>query len=467
MGIMQSIFQPLKSIDRKVYEQDKIVAISDPDYVVIPLEYPDRILYQPIVKIGDMVGKNQIIGKSKFGHCIHAPFSGEIKDILLIWTTHIYHVPALLIEKNDNPPCSVEDIFDQFGVPFETASTREKLKAMGVPSPWTRPGRYYQEGEEGFPDIEKIVIHAADEEPTIYVNDFIIKNYCEELNKGIAYIRNLSPRAEVHLTVSDYLAEWARKQFDSSVFVYGLKKEYRERLELLVVPEVTKTKIHFTEAYRSKGVARISAEFLLHMVYALNDNKPFISKMVTVAGKDLENPVTVEVPIGTTIRHIFDQLNINSDDGDRIIAGGPMMGITQYTDLTPVTKKDPGLYVKPEENLSEEFNLTCTNCGKCTQVCPVNLQVQLIGRCAEFEMLPDAQNYHPELCIECGLCAFVCPAHRPLLQLIQLCKKYHGKEYESNQQQIECSPQSSLEKWDNDFRNAKVMADSPGAGISS
>lgn len=144
-----------------------------------------------------------------------------------------------------------------------------------------------------------------------------------------------------------------------------------------------------------------------------------------------------------------------------------MMGITQYTDLTPVTKKDPGLYVKPEENLSEEFNLTCTNCGKCTQVCPVNLQVQLIGRCAEFEMLPDAQNYHPELCIECGLCAFVCPAHRPLLQLIQLCKKYHGKEYESNQQQIECSPQSSLEKWDNDFRNAKVMADSPGAGISS
>ena len=147
MELFQSVFQPFKAIDRKMKTQDQIVTIEEPKYVVIPLEYPDQILYKPTVKIGDNVGKNQIIGKSKFGHCIHAPFSGAVKDILLIWTTQIYHVPALLIARNDDPPCSVTDIYEQFGGPAQAATTREKLKAMGVPSPWTRPGRCYPEGE--------------------------------------------------------------------------------------------------------------------------------------------------------------------------------------------------------------------------------------------------------------------------------------------------------------------------------
>jgi electron transport complex protein RnfC len=467
MGLLKAVLQPYKAIDRKVYTQDQAVKISEPLYAVIPLEYPGQILYMPEVKIGDLVRKNQIIGRSKFGHCIHAPFSGEIKDILLIWTTSVYHVPAILILRNDDPPCSVNEIFEQFGIPFEAASYRDKLKALGVPTPWTRPGRFYQEADKDYPDIEKIVIYAADEEPSIFVNDMLVAHYAEKLARGITHIRTISPLAKIYLTVSENQKNLAEQEFGAEVTVCALKKHYADRLELLVVPQITDTPISPTAAFRSQGVARISAEFLIRMVDALENCQPFTTKTITVAGSGLAAPITVEMPIGTTIRHLFTELQIDMTRVKRLIAGGPLKGIAQYTDLTPITKKDTGIYIMAESELSEEPAGNCINCGNCVRACPINLQIQLIGRCAEFEMLHETQKYHPDWCIGCGLCAYVCPAHRPLVQLIEMCNKYYGKDDESSQQQIECSPHSALEKWDNDLRNAETVVDMPAAGVHS
>ncbi len=468
MSLIRSLLKPYSQIERVPFRELDLITVDDPDYIVVPLEYPEQILYEPVVKIGNSVRKYQIIGRSRQGHCIHASVSGEVQDILLIWTTHSFHVPGLLIKRNDLPPCPVDEVFEQFGVPFEAASNIEKLKAMGVLSPWTRPGRFYREADENFPEIKKIVIHAADEEPSVYVNDFIVQAYPEKIQKGLSLVKSLSPRTEIILAVSDYLEEQVRKQFDHSVTIKGIKPAYKERLELLMVPRITGEAIPLMGAYRSKGVARISAEFLLTMVDALEQNRPFISKLISLGGAGIEKPLTLEVPIGTTIRHILESIDVNADDVVRILAGGPMKGIGQYTDLTPVTKKNTGLYLLAgNEAHLEADNNTCINCGKCTRTCPVGLQVHLIGRYAEFEQLAEVCRFHPELCIECGLCAYVCPAERPLVQLIQLSKKYMGMTYESNQPQIECSPQSSLEKWHDEFKRESAMDYSVHSGTDS
>lgn len=60
----------------------------------------------------------------------------------------------------------------------------------------------------------------------------------------------------------------------------------------------------------------------------------------------------------------------------------------------------------------------CTNCGRCVRVCPVGLEVNLLGRFSEFDIFEKCAELGVENCIECGLCAYVCPASRPLVHLL-------------------------------------------------
>jgi electron transport complex protein RnfC len=65
----------------------------------------------------------------------------------------------------------------------------------------------------------------------------------------------------------------------------------------------------------------------------------------------------------------------------------------------------------------------CISCGACVDVCPVNLQVHVIGRYSEFALFDRIPDLQIDACLECGLCAAACTAHRPLLQLIRLAKR--------------------------------------------
>ncbi|NQT96869.1 MAG: 4Fe-4S binding protein, partial [Candidatus Marinimicrobia bacterium] len=73
-------------------------------------------------------------------------------------------------------------------------------------------------------------------------------------------------------------------------------------------------------------------------------------------------------------------------------------------------------------------NLQCINCGKCVKVCPVNLEVNLISRYAEFALFEQCADLDVNACIECGLCAYYCPSGRALVQFIRLAKDEINKQ---------------------------------------
>ena len=59
---------------------------------------------------------------------------------------------------------------------------------------------------------------------------------------------------------------------------------------------------------------------------------------------------------------------------------------------------------------------TCIRCGKCVDVCPMNLQPLYLYRYAlagDKEMLDE---YYLNDCMECGCCAFICPGKLPLTE---------------------------------------------------
>jgi len=425
MNFLQTIFKPLAHVTKYAEHEETISSVNNPEFVVIPLEYPGQIHYKPLVQEGDVVRRNQIIGQSELGNCVHASISGVVKEIKPVWTARSYTVPAVVIESNKEPALTVDEMFESYGVPFRSASQVEKLKASGVVSPWTTPGRFHHEEEmDGFPEVKRIIIKGADEEPTVFAFELLLQEKAEKIHQGIRKLNNIAPNATIWLTTPKRLVMWASEEFGESVQVVAVSDEYKHRIERLLVRNLTGIDIPNTMSYRKIGVAVLSVECLLAMVDALDGKGPFISKYMTVAGNRLPKAVTVKIPIGMSIRTVLESQGLADQAYARLLVGGPMKGIAQYSDETPLTKSSHGLYLMSRDALPEEVNLTCINCGRCTRTCPINLQVHLISRYVEHNLLNDAIQFHPEACNECGLCAYVCPAHRPLVQLIYMCNHY-------------------------------------------
>ncbi|MFN3966573.1 MAG: 4Fe-4S dicluster domain-containing protein, partial [Endomicrobiia bacterium] len=108
---------------------------------------------------------------------------------------------------------------------------------------------------------------------------------------------------------------------------------------------------------------------------------------------------------------------------DKIILGGPMMGIAQGVLDVPVIKGTSGILVQELKNLSHFSDYgPCIHCGRCIDVCPMNLMPNFLSYYSEHMLWEKCKEYFPNDCIECGCCAYECPAKRPIVQQIKLAK---------------------------------------------
>jgi electron transport complex protein RnfC len=150
--------------------------------------------------------------------------------------------------------------------------------------------------------------------------------------------------------------------------------------------------------------------------------KPLYERVVTVTGSCLSHPRNLLARVGTPIKALIDFCGPLREEPAKIIMGGPMMGIAQYTQDMPVIKSTTGiiLFNRKEAALGEEE--FCIRCGACVRECPAGLMPCLINLASEKEMWPEAKEYGALDCIECGLCNYVCPAKRNLVQSIKRAK---------------------------------------------
>lgn len=61
----------------------------------------------------------------------------------------------------------------------------------------------------------------------------------------------------------------------------------------------------------------------------------------------------------------------------------------------------------------------CINCGKCEQVCPVDIMVQFTYKCIYAGEIEEALMHGLLDCVECGLCSYVCPAKIELAETLK------------------------------------------------
>ena len=96
-----------------------------------------------------------------------------------------------------------------------------------------------------------------------------------------------------------------------------------------------------------------------------------------------------------------------------------MMGFAFTDPETPVTKGTSGITVLTHEEIRKARMTTCIRCGRCADVCPMNLVPTKIAAASRAKNLNLARRYNIQACFECGSCVYICPAGLPLVQNIR------------------------------------------------
>ena len=150
---------------------------------------------------------------------------------------------------------------------------------------------------------------------------------------------------------------------------------------------------------------------------------PLIQRIVTISGEAISEPQNFIVRMGTPFHDLIEVAGGLHDKTERVISGGPMMGVAQSDLSVPVIKATNSILCLLKDKNGAAENPVCLRCGKCVSVCPMRLQPLYMYRFTNAGRVDELQRLNVMDCIECGSCAFTCPGKLPLVERFREGKK--------------------------------------------
>jgi len=417
--------------ENKFHTQDKPIEPSPlPAKAYIPISQHigapcDKILVKP----GDPVLRGQLIAQSeaKVFSPIHSSISGKVTAIQN-WPHPFRGTCRAIIIEGDGKDLPVA------AQAQKTKDEAEKLTPQQIREAVFHAGIVGM-GGAAFPThiklnppkpVDTLIINIAECEPYLTGDSQLVTEKTQEIINGITLIKNCLNCSKVYIAIEDN-KESAIKTLEknlkgTSYQMKVLKSLYpqggeKQLIKQLLNKELPLGKLPFDLGVNVQNVSTVFA--IYESVYR---SKPLYERVVTVTGSLLKNPKNILARIGTPIKELIEFCGPLKAEPAKIIIGGPMMGIAQYTDQVPVIKSTTGVILLDAKEAKILEEQPCIRCGACVRNCPMGLMPCLINQAAGKGMPQEAKAYGALDCIECGLCNFACPSHRRLTQSIKLAK---------------------------------------------
>lgn len=417
--------------ENKEYVQDKpIEALPLPARVYIPLIQHLGKVCNPEVKSGDIVKVGQRIAglDSGLSALVHSSVSGKVVSVQDYAHPVLGKARAITIDTDSQPQDWQGSLRSEGEV-----SRLGKVEMIRI----VREAGIVGMGGASFPThiklnpskpVDTLIINAAECEPYLAADYRLMVEKTEQVYSGIRLAAQCLGVKNIYIGIEENKPQAIRKFLDNryGFIVKVLKSVYpqggeKQLVQSILAKEIPRGKLPFDIGVVVQNIATVYA--IYEAVYR---GKPLYERVVSVTGSCLSNPKNLLVRIGTPIRELIDFCGPLKKDPVKVITGGPMMGISQFTLDAPVIKSTNGvLLLDKEESKVLEENV-CIRCGACVRACPAGLMPCMINLAAEKELWATAKDYAAIDCIECGLCSYVCPANRNLVQSIKMAKLKAG-----------------------------------------
>lgn len=417
---------------------------TEPATVMIPLQQHIGSPCEPIVKVGDSVRVGQKIGRAEGFVCVpvHASISGTVKAIKEVPLNTGVEGMAVVIEsdgKNEKDP-SVESKGDLDKITSEEII--EMIKEAGIVG---MGGATFPSHVKLSPPpedkIDTIILNGAECEPYLSADHRLMLEGADDIVLGLKIIMKAAGVENAYIGIENNKPDAIDTMLkavenEDNIKIAILETKYPQGGEKQLINAITKREVPSGGLPKDIGVIVFNVGTSAQIAKTFRTGMPLIERVITVGGNGVRKPKNLLAKIGTPIKDLIQHCDGYADDVGKIILGGPMMGIAQHTDEVAVVKGTSGLLVfdKKEATIPEPSN--CIRCGRCIEVCPINLQPLFISENSLNNRFEEAERYRALDCIECGSCSYICPAKRPLLPSIKVAKDQiiarHSRKNKSN-----------------------------------
>ena len=415
--------------NKQLTEKKAIVTLPAPKEVVIPMSQHIGAPCTPLVQVGDEVKMGQKIGEpSGFVSVpVHASVSGKVIAVENRPHTGLGTCMSVVIE-NDFSDTVCDGIAP---VDVEKLSSKELIEAV-------KQAGIVGMGGATFPTFIKlsppegkkadcVILNGAECEPILTADNRVMLEHPEDVIDGLRIMMKILEVRRGYIALEDnkkdaYALLKEKCLNEPEIEVVLVKTKYPQGSEKQLIDAVLKREVKSGQLPIDAGVVVQNVASAAQISTSLRKNgMPLLSRVVTVSGSGVENPGNFLVRIGTPLSVLAEVAGVK-EGIKKVLAGGPMMGVAQYTLDAPVIKGTSGLLFFTEKEYHHYEPQSCLRCGRCVKHCPMRLMPFMIMQNAELNNLDGAVKYGLKDCMECGTCSYICPSRRHLVQTIRIAK---------------------------------------------
>ncbi|MFP6849619.1 MAG: electron transport complex subunit RsxC [Pseudomonas sp.] len=402
-----------------------------PKRLTLPLNQHIGAPAEPVVAVGERVLKGQLIAAANgfVSVPVHAPTSGTISFIGPQPYPHVSGMlaPAVVLDSDGldewidlTPQTDYRHLEHSALIELIRQAGISGLGGAGFPTAVKLNARPTQK-------IHTLIINGTECEPYITADDMLMRERANELVSGIDILVQLIHPDQVLIGIEDNKPEaiaavreaLAERSYQLKVF----PTKYPSGGEKQLIQILTGVEVPSGGLPADIGMLCQNVGTCVAIHDAVIHGKPLISRITTLTGEALTQPMNVEVLLGTPVGELLEFAGLDRNKLNRLIMGGPMMGFTLPDFAVPVIKTTNCLLASTSAELPPPPPaMPCIRCGECAEACPASLlpqQLHFFAIGQEHEQLK-AHNLFD--CIECGACAYVCPSSIPLVQYYRAAK---------------------------------------------
>lgn len=379
---------------------------------------------KPVVAVGDRVLAGQRIGEASGFVSAHSisSVSGTVKAIEKRLTVSGAACESVIVE-NDGEYKTVEGFGEKRDY---TKLSKEEIRKC------VQDAGIVGMGGAGFPThikltpkrddaIEYVIVNGAECEPYLTSDYRMMLEESEKIVTGLKIMLQLFEKAKGIILIEDNKPEAIKKlsalvEKEERISVKVAKTKYPQGAERQIINVATGRKINSSMLPADAGCVVDNVDTVISIYMAVAESTPLIRRIITVTGDAVLNPQNFSVRIGTNYTELIAAAGGFTVTPEKVVSGGPMMGMALFELDLPVTKTSSALLAMARDEAAALPTSPCIRCGRCVSVCPSRLVPQRMMEYAEHFDNEGFVGLDGMECYECGTCTYVCPAGRRLTQ---------------------------------------------------